>query len=94
MVAVLPTERSRPGPAGGYEDLIAHALLVREVGRLVIQERLSERAIAASLGIARSTVRRLLVEVRAMSMSIAGLTRFDVGNLGETLRASADERSE
>ncbi len=47
MAAVFPPERSKPGPAGSYEDLVARQLLVREVGRLVIQEQLSERAIAA-----------------------------------------------
>jgi hypothetical protein len=71
-----------PAPVGSYEDLVRRGLLVREVGRLVIHEQLSERAVAKRLGIARSTVRRLLVEVRAMSIASGVLTRFRVGDIG------------
>ena len=63
---LVPRGPLKPGPISTYEEEIRRHLFLREVGRLLIVELLGERRIAQRLGIARSTVRRMLGEVRAL----------------------------
>jgi hypothetical protein len=48
------------------EGEVRWAYLVREVARLIITRRMSERAIARELHVSRPTVKKMAAEVRSM----------------------------